>query len=1263
MTVKEEKQKKKKISLVVFSAITILLLASYVFFVQIKKVDIEMILQNLVKNNINGSLKLEKLSWELEDSRIKLKAADIKLFDTENKIIADLDNLVISLRWRNLLSFSALRHLKSISADSLQLYLERDEQGVWNYEKLKKKSQKDSFSFGVDRADLPHCQISLVDLRHPEASTQFDDLKIKWTKQAFNNVYNVDIDSGDQAKSYIKIYGNLALGSLKQVLRNDLDLTYTVRNLATNNLIPFFDLFDLHLHESYGIKNSSISSTGTIAKSEQNQFKVTGILAFDKRAQRFMGKYSGVILRDTKHGPKLNLVVAIEPLDLPSFIENYALDLPRIYHYPFNLIANKMKVVHAPGLSSVEAKITGPIYEPKVDFNLYLLNKDSKQPNTLKAKFEIKDSNLMIEQLSLPVENSDLQVSGNVRKDLLFDLDLKSNGLALNKLRDLAVGIPFATQYQPILKDSSIFGKASMDLNLHKRKVDRPFKVSGTLDLSDVNFFNTKYPIELSNAAVKLAVLEDILEVSKLSGYLGGEYFEGQGRVVLEPKINQNNIDLKLALPSFDLAKLAQANLLELFGLEQYFQKAEGKLEDLRLDIVDIPLESGRPYLQLIGDINLNKVSINQLENVRGRLNFHENGINIDSLKFRANDARVQLSGRLNKKVTPAELLWDPELELMVNGLDLHASLDSLTEITTQHRVQGVFAEIAEATENGDLSIAQGKLDAHLTWRDYSIWGDFSFQDLAFYHQKLSLPFSSVNGDLSLEENGSLLVNAMDGNFGASPFKLDANFNKLLKSEGDYSKLAYNLNLDAIAVMDELFELLPLSIQKYTSFKGKAPLRLKARGTSIRHDLDLHYQLSDLDEFSYSNWFKLKKDLTASLDAKILVTPKLIASRDFKITLSKAAGDKAVINSFFEIRDYRSKEDINYYTRFSIPTEQNLSFVGPNILTLKDFEILFGPGDFTCNTFGNSETHQTLCNIALANPRILNFGIGDLNINKLSVDLLAFTGKPVGTTIHADSGDWNSVPFADLDFNLNSDEKILTVTNLLAHFGEGKVWTDFDFEYATEKSNFNVRAQALPAHDFAEAIWKLGVEVPEGAIDGTFLGSSKGIEQEDMFYNMDAIANFVVSDGVLSKLKSMQKILSALTALQNLDLNNVMQVLVTYQGGAFDHIVSSIQYDHGKMSSDKLLLKAPQIELNLEGEADYAADQISIQGKGLIPKHSKSILTKLGLGPINLGNALSVLNLGAGDKSNRYFEFSMQGPPSSPEDVAKSATESFKWLD
>jgi hypothetical protein len=193
-----------------------------------------------------------------------------------------------------------------------------------------------------------------------------------------------------------------------------------------------------------------------------------------------------------------------------------------------------------------------------------------------------------------------------------------------------------------------------------------------------------------------------------------------------------------------------------------------------------------------------------------------------------------------------------------------------------------------------------------------------------------------------------------------------------------------------------------------------------------------------------------------------------------------------------------------------------------------------------------------------------------------------------------------------------------------------------------------------------QGIWGFGAEVPEGKVSGAYRGQTKGILPDEMFFNLKGQANLIVKDGKLSQLKTMQKLLTAINTIKNFDINNVFQVLVTYQGGHFNQVISSLNYDLGKISTEKLLLKSDSIELDLKGYVDYSKDRLEISGRGLIPKHSKSILQTVGIGEANLGNLFSLANLGSTD-SKRLFSFAMIGPATNMDKTVESIKSSFKW--
>ncbi|MDD9898058.1 MAG: hypothetical protein OXU45_03560, partial [Candidatus Melainabacteria bacterium] len=462
---------------------------------------------------------------------------------------------------------------------------------------------------------------------------------------------------------------------------------------------------------------------------------------------------------------------------------------------------------------------------------------------------------------------------------------------------------------------------------------------------------------------------------------------------------------------------------------------------------------------------------------------------------------------------------------------------------------------------------------------------------------------------------------------------------------------------------------IPSGMQKFIEVGGNFPARVKLKGNSLKQTMKVALQLDEADNFVYGDWFVMDPEASkVRLVTNLTITPQLILSDDSKLVFIKGGGDskiKTKVRSSFQVEDYRSKDDMSYFLSFKTKASdgpQNMALVEPHIKPLEPMNLAVGIGDLTCDTFGNSFDRQTICEFNFDKAVAQKYGIGDLNAKNINVDLLSIAHKPLEVQVLLEEGDWNTIPYRKARTDITANGDYIYLRDSKARVADGIVRGEVDFNFKTFDSKFKLVGRDLPAHDFAQGIWGFGSEVPEGFVSGVFEGTTQGILPDPMFYNLEGSTNLILKEGKLSQLVLMQKVLTAVNTLDNFDLNNIFQTLVTFKGGTFDHIISGISYDHGVMSSEKLLLKADQVELNLNGYFDYNKDQLWVKGQGLIPKKSRSILQGLGIGKLNLGNLLAMDDLSkSGSKEKRFFDFLMIGPISDPDKSAESLKSNFKW--
>ena len=560
-----------------------------------------------------------------------------------------------------------------------------------------------------------------------------------------------------------------------------------------------------------------------------------------------------------------------------------------------------------------------------------------------------------------------------------------------------------------------------------------------------------------------------------------------------------------------------------------------------------------------------------------------------------------------------------------------------------------------------------GTTNAHLVYNpeQFSVDAELNSIRLRTNLNKFKQKIDSINGSIHYE-NKDLLLKDLNIKYLNSDFVLNGD---LLNTSNEKFDPLVNLNLEGNLHSNLIKNYIPSSILNFLKFEGLVKSKISVNGNKNKQVIDSKIFLNELDYFNFGNWLLIDKSMISKIRTKIIATPNLIISDDTKVVFRKEA-DKIKLRGSYQVKDWKERDKITYeiFVKSEAETaeKQNLmNLVAAQISSLKPFNLNLSNGNFLCDTYGSIRKRLSLCKFDIGPAMSKGFGIGDLISDSTKIDLVSISREPLEIQFQMDSGDWNGLAYKNLNFDLAIDDKYSYIKNLKTEVMDGKGEADIKFDYHNLDSEFDITGYNLPAHEIAESVWQLGSEIPQGLLDIDFKGKTKGIMLEDIFFNLEGDAQIAIKKGKLSQLKSMQKLLTAINTVKSFDVNNVVQTLITLEGGKFDHLLASLNYDHGKVSTDKALLKASKIELIGDGYIDYAKDYQSVSGKGMIPKYSDSLLGKLGVGGANLGNLASLVNLNVGKKKKekRFFKFKAEAVASDSDAIAQSIKENFMWLE
>ncbi len=1264
-----------KYIIISFSILLSILIASYIYFVQVRKLDIETLITHFAESKMSGELKLTKFRYTIENSRIKLSAEHLSIVDKDGKTFLEADHPVAVLRWRSFFSLNPLKQYYLLGSSYSKLYLARDKEGQWNYQKIFHSKEKQK-PLQVEQAQIPKLDIEIIDDLYPNHQINYRDMRVVWQKQGLKRVYNIDIDSGTtNLNNHAYLRGSIATGSMEHILRQRFDLKFDLEDITPEDFAPILHLAGFDPDQIALISRmGKLSLKGTWGYFGGKLLTLDTDLSLQQKNLNFKAKIDGDF-KTIRGETFMNWQVVAPSFNLAAWLNAFATafaaqPIKGAEHYQRAafVIANKFRIIHPQEFTSLKLLARGTVKKPDFKTEIALLDargNSTYYPNSSETKkiigdFSVQDGKTIISKLVIPLNYASLTLSGWLTNNLAFDLALESDGITLSQLKALILDLPYATVYQEMIRKLELNGLAALNVKMSRPAPDQKVKIIGVAQLAKVQIFHPDYPAHIDNvfATVKLKV--DQWELSKLSGNFAGDYFEAAGTLGLDEDPSKAKIALKFAIPKLDLAKVVESKLLTLFALDQRIKSASGTVSNLILEIRDVPPQSSsaKRFYRLLGNFDLNNISLNEFNRVNGKLNFMADGLQINNLVFALADGSCTLNGLLRQTNNKGVPTWEPDMNFSAVNLELSKAKSIIDS----------FIQVKANTDSkllrfADFEIYDGVINAVLHIDKLGAVGKLSFDKLNFQYDPLGTPFREAKGDVIIGADRTVTISSLKGLYGSSVFKSSAKVKNLFAENPVNRVPEFQLSVNGDFFMPEILPLLPKVINRYCVFKGRMPIKLKVSGTKSKTNFDIEAELSKLDKFSYFNWLEIDPTYKVVAKSKFLITPQLIVSEDSKFLFSKLESPEQVqLKAYFNIQDYKDPNAISFYTKFeTIAPEPNIGLLGPHVLTMKPFNARYGAGNFICQTHGSSTTQQTNCEFHFDDATFAKFGIGDLNASSVDVKLLSVGSTPLETKIRAASGDWNTVPYNKLSLELSSNATSLIARNIKANMGEGAVQCDFTLRYQDLSSDFDIRGQSLPAHDVAQGLWALGSEVPEGLVDINFIGKTKGIEQVDMFFNLVGTADIMVKNGKLSTLKSMQRLLSAINGVLSFDLNNVAQSLINFQGGVFEYMISSLDYNMGVMSTKRLLLKAPQTEMILRGKADYNTDYIEIDGIGLIPKHEKSLLGKVGIGPINIGNALSLFK--SGDKSKRYFTFRMSGPISNQELTNKSIQDTFTWVE
>ena len=1261
-----------------------LILISTSIYLYIKNNDVSQELKVFILKQINqrleGKLNLNDFDIDYLDGDLIFAAEDIQLTDKDNEAVCELAEVVIKFSPESLLKFKL--DFDSIEANSFELFLIKGVDGKWNLSKILKTGNKKTQLPSINYLNIEKINVDVKD-KIQDNHIQYNDLQIKLQREKDKKKFLINLSpqedfNGEAEQSQIQetqIILNGLINFNKDFYEDkDFYLNTEFLKLPLSHLEFFLSaLAGQEFANKIKAKVQEFNAEETLLNGEikvnreedhlrlhmnqelekfsrTNSLKIQTNLSIDENieisnlALNIDGeeiRLDGDIEKWQNKNRKVDLNIKFEDIQLAGIV-NRKLDF--IKNRSLNKIINKISLINKTNLVSTSINYQSSLGENNVKILAPLYENGRPGNKNISAHLKFNEEEVNLLNLNIPYRSAEFNTEGKYnKKTKQYQVTLHSKDLPMELLKIFLSDYSNHPQYGKYIANTIVKGHTNLDLKVTNSSM------LGTCKIANGYFSALNYPIKITKFNTDFEIKNKEYIINKLNGYLDEKYISGQGEFRLDDP-EKPYVNFMFLADEIDLKNIGDQKFLQNFQFKALVpEKVQGLLSNIQ---VHVSSDENRNYM-LEGNFNIDDVSLKMDESLPEIKNIHGEAIlSGDLITIK------QLNAKINQGEVSTKLIVNNNKE--IQDIDLTATNINLDDINK-------FIVYRYDSFKDKLLELGGTTNAHLVYNpeQFSVDAELNSIRLRTNLNKFKQKIDSINGSIHYE-NKDLLLKDLNIKYLNSDFVLNGD---LLNTSNEKFDPLVNLNLEGNLHSNLIKNYIPSSILNFLKFEGLVKSKISVNGNKNKQVIDSKIFLNELDYFNFGNWLLIDKSMISKIRTKIIATPNLIISDDTKVVFRKEA-DKIKLRGSYQVKDWKERDKITYeiFVKSEAETaeKQNLiNLVAAQISSLKPFNLNLSNRNFLCDTYGSIRKRLSLCKFDIGPAMSKGFGIGDLISDSTKIDLVSISREPLEIQFQMDSGDWNGLAYKNLNFDLAIDDKYSYIKNLKTEVMDGKGEADIKFDYHNLDSEFDITGYNLPAHEIAESVWQLGSEIPQGLLDIDFKGKTKGIMLEDIFFNLEGDAQIAIKKGKLSQLKSMQKLLTAINTVKSFDVNNVVQTLITLEGGKFDHLLASLNYDHGKVSTDKALLKASKIELIGDGYIDYAKDYQSVSGKGMIPKYSDSLLGKLGVGGANLGNLASLVNLNVGKKKKekRFFKFKAEAVASDSDAIAQSIKENFMWLE
>jgi len=324
--------------------------------------------------------------------------------------------------------------------------------------------------------------------------------------------------------------------------------------------------------------------------------------------------------------------------------------------------------------------------------------------------------------------------------------------------------------------------------------------------------------------------------------------------------------------------------------------------------------------------------------------------------------------------------------------------------------------------------------------------------------------------------------------------------------------------------------------------------------------------------------------------------------------------------------------------------------------TINDVNLNFNPGKILIKSRGTVLSNRLDLNAVMKNeikpPYIieeLNLKLKDLNINAFTDAIKDFESDLYRSktpsaedialpqiivkngNINADTVQIKNINAEEFSSNFNiNDKKQVEVKDFRFKLAEGIVNGSIKYDLQSKNANLLVHMKDSNAQIMAETLFNLNNQI-FGSVTGDIELNCNAQTQESCTKTLDGNGYFIVKDGRMPKLGSLEYLLKAGNLLQGgitgLSINGIIDLITPLKTGEFESISGNMNFTDGIAQRINIYSNGKDLNMYLNGSYDFSTSQAQMNVYGTLSNNITNVFGKVKNASLNtLLNTIPLMN-------------------------------------